>query len=205
MPSMQFRHPPRRRPLSAAPKSCRMPRGGRRGCGSVRLAFSRPAAHPPPVVGAASLSARGTLPRRRVRRDEGIPPYGRPGGGGCPGLSKTQNIFVGAGFTAPAGAFRRPTAAQRRLLGRRSRPQASAPPQGSRDDASIVPYRGCGSVRFAFSRPAAHPPPVVGAGFIPPARPCPAASRADMESAPTKVCYNAGLRFPRWPGVTPGL
>ena len=25
---MQFRHPPRRRPLSAAPKSCRMPRAG---------------------------------------------------------------------------------------------------------------------------------------------------------------------------------
>ena len=30
--------------------------------------------------------------------------------------------FVGEGFTAPAGAFRRPTAAQRRLLGRRYPP-----------------------------------------------------------------------------------
>ena len=166
MPSMQFQHPPRRRPLSAAPKSCRMPRGRAQGCGSVRLAFSRPTAHPAPVVGAASLSARGTLRRRGVRRDEGIPPYGRPGGGGHSGWPKTQKLFVGAGFTAPAGAFRRPTAVQRRLLGRRSRPQASAPPQGSRDDASIVPYRGCGSVRLAFSRPTTHPAPVVGADSI---------------------------------------
>ena len=32
----------------------------------------------PSVVGADSISARGRLHRRGVRRDEGIPPYGRP-------------------------------------------------------------------------------------------------------------------------------
>ena len=90
-----------------------------------------------------AISKIGASRRRGVRRDEGIPPYGRPGGRGRPGWPKTQNLFVGAGFTAPAGAFRRPTAAQRRLLGRRSRPGTPAPPRGSRDDASIVPYRGC--------------------------------------------------------------
>ena len=62
------------------------------------------------------------LPRRGVRRNEGIPPYGRPVGCGCPVSRVIFGRFVGAGFTAPAGAFRRPTAAQRRLLGRRSRP-----------------------------------------------------------------------------------
>ena len=90
--------------------------------------------------------------RRRVRRDEGIPPYGRPGGGGRPGWPKAQNLFVGAGFTAPAGAFRRPTAAQRRLLGRRSRPGNPAPPRGPRDDASIVPYTGLQCRRVVVSR-----------------------------------------------------
>ena len=44
-------------------------------------------------------------------------------GRGRPGWPKAQNLFVGAGFIPPAGAFRRPTAAQRRLLGRRSRPR----------------------------------------------------------------------------------
>ena len=90
-----------------------------------------------------AISKIGASRRRGVRRDEGIPPYVSPDSRGRPGWPKTQNLFVGAGFTAPAGAFRRPTAAQRRLLGRRSRPRAFAPPRGSRDDASIVPYRGC--------------------------------------------------------------
>ena len=31
-----------------------------------------------------AISKIGTLRRRRARRDEGIPPYGRPGGCGCP-------------------------------------------------------------------------------------------------------------------------
>ena len=59
------------------------------------------------------------LRRRGVRRDEGIPPYGRPEGGGRP--CETQILFVGAGFIPP-GVF--------------------AVPRGVRDDASIVPYMG---------------------------------------------------------------
>ena len=79
-----------------------------------------------------AISKIGASRRRGVRRDEGIPPYVSPDSRGRPGWPKTQNLFVGAGFTAPAGAFRRPTAAQRRLLGRRSRPQPPAPPQTGR-------------------------------------------------------------------------
>ena len=142
----------------------------------------------------------GCLRCRGVRRDEGIPPYGRLGGGGrsfgpdifgrfvgeghappagpCAaanihgramalpyepaqmpppsGWPETQNLFVGAGFTAPAGAFRRPTAAQRRLLGRRSRP-------------------GCLRRRGV---------------------------RGTMQaSSPTEVCCNAGISLPGRPGA----
>ena len=62
-------------------------------------------------------------------------------------LAADLPLAVGAGFTAPAGAFRRPTAAQRRLLGRRSRPQVFAR-RGVRRDEGIPPYgrpgtRGC--------------------------------------------------------------
>ena len=89
---------------------------------------------------------RGRLRRRGVRRDEGIPPYERPGGRGHPVWPETQNSFVGAGFTAPAGAFRRPTAAQRRLLGRRSRPRAFAPARGAAG-WGIPPYERPGGWR----------------------------------------------------------
>ena len=39
----------------------------------------------------------------------------------------------------------------------------------ARDDASIVPYRGCNNAGFEISRVAANPPLDVGEGFIPPA------------------------------------
>ena len=42
------------------------------------------------------------------------------------------------------------------------------PPRGSRDDASIVPYRGLRCGKVAVSRLAAGLPLIVGAGFIPP-------------------------------------
>ena len=47
-------------------------------CDTISATVSRLAAGLPSVVGADSISARGRLHRRRVRRDEGIPPYGRP-------------------------------------------------------------------------------------------------------------------------------
>ena len=62
--------------------------------------------HSPPSVGADSISARGCLRRRGVRRDGGIPPYGRPEGGGRPCLAGHFGRFVGAGFIPP-GALRR--------------------------------------------------------------------------------------------------
>ena len=70
---------------------------------NARTAVSRLATHPPLVVGADSISARGGSRRRGVRRDEGIPPYGRPGGRGRLGWFKTQNLSVGAGFIPPTG------------------------------------------------------------------------------------------------------
>ena len=163
---MQFRHPPRRRSLSAAPKSCRMPRGRAQGCGSVRLAFSRPTAHPPPVAGAESISARGTLRRRGVRRDEGIPPYGRPGGGGHSGLSKTQNIFVGAGFIPPA----------------------SPCPAASRADMESAPTKVCYNAGAAVSRSARRHPRFVGEGHGPPADLAATQGPGTMQaSSPTEV------------------
>ena len=137
-------------------------------CGIAGFAFSRVATGLAPVRRGGFHIRPGRLCRRTVRRGEGTPPYVRPGGRGCPGWPKTQNLFVGAGFTAPAGAFRRPTAAQRRLLGRRSRPRNPAPPQTG-------PIWNRPLQRFAAS-PGSHVPgwsralpPFVGAGFIPPA------------------------------------
>ena len=74
--------------------------------------------------------ARGCLPRRGVRRDEGIPPYGRLGGYSRSGLAGHFGRFVGEGFIPPG-------------------PCAAA---GSRDDASIVPYRGLRCDKVAVSR-----------------------------------------------------
>ena len=213
-----------------------------------------------------AISKIGTLRRRRVRRDEGIPPYVSPDSRGRPGWPKTQNlfvgtgftapagafrrptaaqrrllgrrsrrgtlrrregpgddaghrrptevaiprgrgrpgwpvetrkVFVGAGFTAPAGAFRRPTAAQRRLLGRRSRPRAFAPPRGSRDDASIVPYRGCNNAGPRPSRLAQNIK-FIRRGGIYPARGTPRRRRPGRYGigpykGDTMLC---GLRFP---------
>ena len=85
---------------------------------------------------------RQRLRRGGVRRDEGILPYGRLFGHGHPVWPEAENLFVGAGFTAPAGAFRRPTAAQRRLLGRRSRPWNLAPPSGPRAYIESAPTGG---------------------------------------------------------------
>ena len=47
--------------------------------------------------------SRGGLRRRKVRRDEGIPPYGRPGGRGRTGWPQHFPWFVGEGHGPPAG------------------------------------------------------------------------------------------------------
>ena len=126
-------------------------------------------------------------PRRRgVRRDGGIPPYGRPGGGGHPGWSKAQNLFVGAGFTAPAGAFRRPTAAQRQLLGRRSRPGRSRRHEVPGTMQASSPTRVCNAAGLWFPVWPCAVPPVVGADSI-------------SARGPLRRCEVPGLppRFPR--------
>ena len=65
-------------------------------CDSLRAAISHLPRTLPSVVGADSISARGRLCCRGVRRDEGIPPYGRPESGSrsfspraAPGWPKT--------------------------------------------------------------------------------------------------------------------
>ncbi len=54
-------------------------------------------------------------------------------------------------------------------------PGTFAPPRGSRDDASIVPYRGLQCRRVVISRLAGRLPRFVGEGHGPPANPCAAA------------------------------
>ena len=51
-----------------------------RGLRHDKVAVSRLGTGLPLIVGADSISARGRLRCRRARRDEGIPPYERPGG-----------------------------------------------------------------------------------------------------------------------------
>ena len=53
-----------------------------------------------------------------------------------------------------------------------SRPRDPAPPRGSRDDASIVPYTGLQRRRVVVSRLAGRLPRFVGEGHGPPAGPC---------------------------------
>ena len=105
-------------------------------CGATRLRFPGWSHTLPLTVGAGSISARRRLRRRRVRRDEGIPPYGRLGGCGRPGLAGGFGRFVGAGFIPP---------------------RVFAVPRGVRDDASIVPYMGLRCDKVAVSRLVVYP------------------------------------------------
>ena len=78
--------------------------------------------HSPSSVGADSISARRCLRRRGVRRDGGIPPYGRPGGLRLSGFAGHVRKVCRGGACPSRGAL----------------PYREHP----RDDASIVPYRG---------------------------------------------------------------
>ena len=62
--------------------------------------------HSPSSVGADSISARGCLRRRGVRRDGGIPPYGRPEGGGRPGLAPNTEFIRRGGIYPARGTLR---------------------------------------------------------------------------------------------------
>ena len=105
--------------------------------------------HSPSSVGADSISARGCLPRRRVRRDEGIPPYGRPEGGGRPCLAPNTEFIRRGGIYPARGTLRR---------------------RGVRRDGGIPPYGrpvgcGCPVSRVMFGR-------FVVERHAPPAGPC---------------------------------
>ena len=63
--------------------------------------------HSPSSVGADSISARGCLRRRRVRRDEGIPPYGRPEGGRRPCFARNEKFIRRGGIYPARGRLRR--------------------------------------------------------------------------------------------------
>ena len=111
-----------------------------------------------------------------------------------PGWPRRLFRSVGEGFTAPVGAFRRPTAAQRRLLGRRYPPGLRR--RGVfRADMESAPTWVCNHARFAFSRLAATSIPVRRGGIYP--------SRGRLRrgevpgtmqaSSPTWVCGIAGF------------
>ena len=77
--------------------------------------------HSPSSVGVDSISARGRLCRRGVRRDEGIPPYGRLGGCGRPGLaSRVRKVCRGGIYPSrgPSGAAGFPGRCEHRPLQR---------------------------------------------------------------------------------------
>ena len=119
--------------------------------------------HLPLAVGADSISARGGSRRRKVRRDEGIPHYGRPGGRSRSGLPRHFPWFVGEGHGPPAG------------------PCGSAGSLGTMQASS--PTEVCYKARFVIFRLAAGPLWFVGEGFIPPAGVCAAAGSGGMRAS----------------------
>ena len=94
------------------------------------------------------------------------PPAGVCGGAGLPGPMRASAPTRRAAWRGNV-VSRLPTGP---ALGRRGgfhiRPRDLAPPQSPRDDASIVPYRGCNNAGFEISRVAANPPLAVGADSI---------------------------------------
>ena len=96
--------------------------------------------------------ARGCLRRRGVRRDEGIPPYGRPVGCGCPVSRVMFGRFVGEGHAPPAGPCRTANI-HGRAMALPYEPAQMPPPSGWPETQNLS----------------------VGAGFIPPAGVCAAA------------------------------
>ena len=103
----------------------------------------------PSAVGADSISARVTLRRRGVARDDAsIVPYR-----GC----NNAGFEISRVAANPPLAVGADSISARVTLRRRG---------VARDDASIVPYRGCNNAGFEISRVAANPPLAVGADSI---------------------------------------
>ena len=166
-------------------RSCTPQRGG--GCGGAGVAgrcehrplqgfvIARRLRFPPvgrgPAVGRRGgiYPSRGCLRRRGVRRDEGIPPYGR---------------FIGFAYTGNAACFR----CEERHVGADSISARDVCGGAGRADMESAPTGGCSTAGFALSRLAAGPPLVVGEGFIPPAGVCGGAGCGGIRaSRPTVV------------------
>ena len=138
-------------------------------CYSTEVALSRLGAGPPLVRRGGIYPSRGRSRRRRVRRDEGIPPYGR---------------FIGSAYTGKAACFRR----EECHVGADSISARGVRGGAGRADMESAPTGGCSTAGFAVSRLGAGPPLVVGEGFIPPAGVCGGAGCGGMRaSRPTVV------------------
>ena len=175
-------------------------------CGAAGARFPGWPRHSPSSVGADSISARGRLRRRGVRRDEGIPPYGRPGGYSRSGLAGCVRKACRGGIYPSrkpcrshhthgraAALLYEPVQippsgwpqTQNLFVGAGFIPPAGVcAAAGVRDDASIVPYRGLRHGKVAVSWLGTGLPSIVGAGFIPPAGVCAAAGVRRDEGIP---------------------
>ena len=142
--------------------------------------------------------SRRRLRRRRVRRDEGIPPYGRPGGCGRTGWPQHLPLAVGADSISARGGFR-----HRKVCGTM---QASSPTKVYHNPEVAVSRLAVGPLWF------------VGEGFIPPAGVCAAAGSGGMRaSRPTvarvvaaapvsrSICLPCQREVARPQAVTEGL
>ena len=145
-------------------RSCTPQRGGVRGgaglpgtmrassptgvCYRTGFAVSRLVAGPPLVRRGGIYPSRGCSRRRGVRRDEGIPPYGR---------------FIGFAYTGKAACFRR----EERHVGADSISARGVCGGAGRADMESAPTGVCYSAEVAVSRLGAGPPLVVGGGIYP--------------------------------------
>ena len=130
----------------------------------------------PSAVGADSISARVTLRRRGVARDDAsIVPYRGCNNAGfeISRVAANPPLAVGADSISargPCGGVDSPGRSPRfpKFVGRAFTP--AAPRQFQNGNVRAVPgYRGCNNAGFEISRVAANPPLDVGEGFIPPA------------------------------------
>ena len=128
----------------------------------------------PSIVGAGFIPPAGVCAAAGVRRDEGIPPYGRPGGCGRSGLAGCVRKACRGGIYP-------------------SRKPCRSPHTHGRAAALLyepvqIPPSGWPQTQNLF----------VGAGFIPPAGVCAAAGCGGMRaSRPTDARVVAAVRFGR--------
>ena len=117
---------------------------------------------------------------------------------GCPGRCEhrpLQGVRRGGGMWFPGCPPARPSAVGADSISARVTLRRRGV---ARDDASIVPYRGCNNAGFEISRVAANPPLDVGEGFIPPAGVRTAAGPGGMRaSRPTAARVVAANPFGR--------